>query len=252
MKYQVFPWDSSDRFGEPTLIIGKYLYQNPSKLKRGMLLYRIHRGVKYRVDDFTPDTSEEAIDGAMMMSMTHLKYDGTEGNKVKGYNVAHVWLIKTADIDKEHQLLLPTHGEVDGKIKDGKFIPHPRYLINWHEQYMNYFRFIRSRAQYDFSNPAKSELPTLLLNIIDEIGPAVFNSFIRHYFVGKAMRGGEVMALAHKAMRQVGPIGNDDERKRFAESMLYTAIHMGEDFWEATQAVVYKKGVELDFTQRIR
>lgn len=250
MKHQVFAWDNTKSFETPLLIVGKRLYQEQKKLKKGMLIYRLGAGTKYRVDDFHQDPSEEADKGTFKMNITHIKHDGSDGNKGTAYSVAHVWIIKTADIAEGHQPLLLS-GEVEGTIKDDIFIPHKRYLVNWHEQYMNYFRFIRSRGSYDHKNPAKSELPNLLLGIIDEIGPAAFNSFIRHFFVDEKCED-DTMAAAHKAIRQIGPIGNDDESKRFAERMLYTAIHMGNDFWEATQAIVYKKGVVMDFTERIR
>lgn len=250
MKHQVFAWDSADRFGGPVLIVGKRLCYEQKKLKKGLMIYRLGAGVKCRVDDFEQDPDPEAEDGTFKMNITHIKHDGTDGKTGTAYSAAHVWIIKTADIPKEYQPLL-LQGEVEGTIKNGVFTPHDKYLANWHEQYMNYFRFMRDRGTYDFKNPAKSELPTLFLGIIGEIGPAAFNSFIRHYFVDETCVD-DTMAAAHKAIRQVGPISNDDGRKAFAESMLYTALHMGNDFWEATQAIVFKKGIAMDFTRRIR
>lgn len=251
MKHRILAWDDDKKFGGRTLIAGKYLHQHPEKLKVGVMLYRIGHGTKYRVDEMLPDDSEDAKPGTFKMSVTQIKHDGSEGKKGVAFSVAHSWAIKTADISEEHQRLLPKGEEVEGTIKGGMFIPHKRYLVDWHAQYMNYFRFIRNRTQYDHSNPAKSELPTLLLSVIDEIGPSAFNSFIRYFFAGKRCSG-ENMAMAHKAMRQYAPIGTSDESKGFAERILYTAIHMGEDFWEATQAIVYKKGVTMDFTSPVR
>lgn len=251
MKHKILAWNGWDNKLEgPGLIVGKYLHENPSKLKRGVILYRLGYGTKFRVDNVTPNDSADAKPGTFKMGVTRIKHDGSEGNTGTAFSVARNWAIKTADISEEHQLLLPKGEDVDGTIKDGMFIPHERYLVNWHEQYINYFRFVRRQIQYSPSDPAKSELPTLLLNVIDEIGPSVFNSFIRHFFVGKK-NSHESMALAHKAMRQYGPIGISDENKRFAEQVLYTAIRMGDDFWKATQAVVYKKGVVMNFNSRM-
>ena len=90
----------------------------------------------------------------------------------------------------------------------------------------------------------------LIWSTIDEIGPAVFNDYIRYGFAEEKNED-ETMAKAHKAMRQSSIISNCDESKSFAENVLYSCIAMSDDFWEAVKVVVYNEGVKMSFEHRV-
>ncbi len=250
MKHQVLCWHRKPHEQRtPLLFIGKRLcYVN--RLKKGATVLGLNDKTTYLVDELWPDMEDGKPTGYQKMFLIPQLYGGKQGMKKTAYTGSSHLAVKTADILPEHQALLYADQQADGKIVSGVFQPHARYLVDWHKRYMNYFMYKRNHAM-DFANPAKNELPNLFWRIIEEIGPAVFNDFIRFYFVGKRCHD-DTMAAAHKALRQVDPISNCDESKSFAESMLYIALHMGDDFWEATKAVVYKQGVVMDFDERIR
>ena len=229
----------------PLIFIGDVVHSVRNELKIGMELVRLNSGGRFRIDTIDPEEHH-----VRKLNLTELKRDGSDGKKFTVPDTSVVMAIKKAEIRPEHQHLFYAHQQVKGTIKKGEFIPDEKYLIDWHKRFSNYFRFKRENWQYDPPNEWRREVLLLIWSTIDEIGPAVFNDYIRYGFAEEKNED-ETMAKAHKAMRQSSIISNCDESKSFAENVLYSCIAMSDDFWEAVKVVVYNEGVKMSFEHRV-
>jgi len=235
--HQILSWDPNPRHHAiPPLFVGKRLASGV-KVKKGMMLMYLANSATVRVDDVQEYPREDGtLKHYKKLLLTPIRENGEEGKQFEAATVNSYLAIKTADLKEEHQHLFYGGQSIKGVVKDGILHPDKEFLIDWSQRVKDMLK-LKSKYSYSRKHRADQEMPSLFHSIVNEIGTPVFNQFVRDYFVGQKDFD-EACAVAHKAMRQIGPIAMHHPNKSFAEHMLYVCAGMSEDLWHAIQSVV--------------
>ncbi len=237
--HQILSWDNNPRHHPtPPLFVGKRLASGV-KVKKGMMLMYLANSATVRVDDVQDYPREDGtLKSYKKLLLTPIRRNGEEGQQFEAATVNSYLAVKTADLQEEHQRLFYDGQNIKGTIKEGVFHPDKEFLIDWSQRVKDMLN-LKNKYSYNRKHRADQEMPSLFRSIVDEIGTPVFNQFVRDYFVGFDKKDfDEACAIAHKALRQIGPIAMHHPSKSFVQHMLYICAGMSDDLWHAIQSVV--------------
>jgi hypothetical protein len=235
--HQILSWDNNPRHHAiPPLFVGKRLASGV-KVQKGMMLMYLANSATVRVDDVQEYPREDGkLKHYKKLLLTVIHKNGEEGKQFEAATVNAYLAVKTADLKEEHQCLFYDGQNIKGVIKDGILHPDKEFLIDWSQRVKDMLK-LKNKYSYSRKHRADQQMPSLFHSIVNEIGTPVFNQFVRDYFVGQKDFD-EACAVAHKAMRQIGPIAMHHPNKSFAEHMLYICVGMSEDLWSAIRHAI--------------
>lgn len=238
--HQVLSWDPNPRHHAiPPLFVGKRLASGV-KVKKGMMLMYLANSVEVRVDDVQDYPREDGkLKPYKKLLLTPMRRNGEEGKQFEAATVNAYLAVKTANLKEEHQHLFYDGQNIKGTIKEGVFDPDKEFLIDWSQRVKDVLK-LKNKYSHSRRHRADQEMPLLFHRIVDEIGTSVFNEFVRDYFVGQKDFD-EACAIAHKALRQIGPIAMHHPDKSFVEHMFYVCAGMNDDLWNAIRSAIEDK-----------
>lgn len=245
-EYRVLRWlEETHTQSTPLLFIGERVSR--IKLEKGMMIYKIDYGEKYRLDDLSFDNERDERNGVYRMLLTSIDTNGVDGKQRIGSSV-NSWLAAwKADIPEEYQELFYADQHVDGKVVDGMFAPADEYLIDWCGMFMKYLDILDAHP-YNGQTRIDREMPRLMRRCIQQFGVGVFNAMIRDNYADKEMSEA-VFQEAWYNIFESDWIYNIDKRLSFPNSVLRSVASMSTHFEDAVRTVVFKQGVKLDIAK---
>lgn len=247
-QYKIFRW-LEEPHDQPTPLLFVGELASLTDLQKGMIIYHIDRGVKYRLDHIDFENERDERNGVKRLTMTTLYDNGEEGKKKVASTLNGQLCVWKADIDTDLQELFYGGQTVYGKVIDGTFIPEDQYMVNWYQMFMTYFDII-ARNPYRDQTRVERQMPRLVRECIEQFGVGIFNEMIRSNYAGKEMSDA-VFREAWNSIFDSDWLYHIDRRLSFPKRVLEKTMSMSTCFEDVVKTVVFKQGIKLDISRMI-